>query len=103
MVVVRTGHVGGTRGSGIVCSTADELWMSVVCEMRGVGGVCKICMYLARVGVGEGVSGCEYWVWGFTNPVGIGGVFDVCLCCGGVGGVGVEWVERVWRGDVMFV
>ena len=27
---------------------------------------------------------------GFTNPVGTGGVFDVCLClgCGGVGRVG---------------
>ena len=26
---------------------------------------------------------------GFTNPVGTGGVLDVCLCigCGGVGGV----------------
>ena len=26
---------------------------------------------------------------GFTNPVGAGGVLDVCLCfgCGGVGGV----------------
>ena len=29
-------------------------------------------------------------VLGFTNPVGTGGVLDVCLClsCGGVGGVG---------------
>ena len=27
------GHVGGTRGSGIVSSAADMLWMSVV---RGV-------------------------------------------------------------------
>ena len=27
---------------------------------------------------------------GFTNPVGTGGVLDMCLCfgCGGVGGVG---------------
>ena len=27
---------------------------------------------------------------GFTNPVGTGGLFDVCLClgCAGVGGVG---------------
>ena len=31
--------------------------------------------------------------FGFTNPVGTGGVLDVCLCfgCGGVGGVGGEW------------
>ena len=32
---------------------------------------------------------------GFTNPVGTGGVLDVGLCCGGVGGVGGEW------GDLM--
>ena len=25
---------------------------------------------------------------GFINPVGTGGVWDVCLCCGGVGGLG---------------
>ena len=31
---------------------------------------------------------------GFTNPLGTGGVLDMCLCfgCGGVGGVGGEWV-----------
>ena len=30
---------------------------------------------------------------GFTNPVGTGGVLDMCLCfgCGGVGGVGGKW------------
>ena len=30
---------------------------------------------------------------GFTNPVGTGGVLDMCLCfgCGSVGGVGGEW------------
>ena len=31
MVVVSAGHVGGTRGSDIVSSAADGLWMSVVC------------------------------------------------------------------------
>ena len=36
--MVSAGHVGGTRGSGIVSSAADVLWMSVVREMRGVGG-----------------------------------------------------------------
>ena len=48
MVVVSAGHVGGTRGSGIVSSAADVLWMFVVSGMRGVGGV---------------VSGGEDWVW----------------------------------------
>ena len=47
------GHVGGTRCSGIVSSTADVLWMSVVRGMRRVGGVCEMCMGLARGGVGR--------------------------------------------------
>ena len=36
----------------------------------------------------------------FTNPVGTGGVLDVCLCfvCGGVGGVGGEWVKGLDQG-----
>ena len=52
MVVVSAGHVGGTRGSGIVSSAADVLWM------KGVGEICEMCMCLARGGVGgEGVSG----------------------------------------------
>ena len=29
---------------------------------------------------------------GFTNPVGTGGVLDVCLSCGGVDGVGRKWL-----------
>ena len=43
-----------------------------------------------------GWRGCE-WMreldLGFSNPVGTGGVLDMCLCfgCGGVGGVGGEW------------
>ena len=28
--MVSVGHVGGTRGSGMVSSAADVLWMSVV-------------------------------------------------------------------------
>ena len=56
--MVSVGHVGGTRGSGIVSSAADVLWMSVVRGMTGVGGVFVMCMCLARGGVGgEGVSG----------------------------------------------
>ena len=48
-----------------------------------------MCMCLARGGVGG--EGGE-WMRGLgldvTNPVGTGGVLDVCLCfgCGGVGG-----------------
>ena len=60
MVVVSAGHVGGTRGSGSVSSAADVLGMSVVRGMRGIGGVCEMCMCLARGGVGReggGVSG----------------------------------------------
>ena len=50
MVAVSAGHecMGGTRGSGIVSSAADVLGMRVVREMRGVGGVCEVCMCLAR-------------------------------------------------------
>ena len=40
MVVGSAGHVGGTRGSGIVSSAAYVLWM------RGVGGVGEICKYM---------------------------------------------------------
>ena len=54
---VSAGHVGGTRGSGIVSSTANVLVMSVVCGTRAVGGVCGMCMYLALSGMGgDGVS-----------------------------------------------
>ena len=49
--------MSGTRGSGVLSSTGDVL-------VRGVGGVCDMCMCLARGGVGgEGVSGGENWVW----------------------------------------
>ena len=50
--MVTAGHVGGTRGSGIVSSAADVLWM------RGIGEVCEMCICLARGGMGvEGVRG----------------------------------------------
>ena len=35
---------------------------------------------------------------GFTNPVGTGGVFDMCFGCGGVGGVGGDWVAGLDQG-----
>ena len=56
MVVVSAGHVGGTRGSGIVSSAVDVLWMSVVRGMRGVDEVCEMCIYLVRGDVGGEVN-----------------------------------------------
>ena len=80
--------MSGTRGSGVLSSTGDVF-------VIGVGGVCDMCMCLARGGVGG--EGCE-WMrelgLGFTNPVETGGVLDMCLCfgCGGVGwGRGGGW------------
>ena len=101
--MVSAGHVCGTHGSGIVYREVDMLWMSVV---RGVGGVCEMCMCLAWGSVGE--EGGE-WMrglgLGFTNPVGTGEVLDVCLYfgCGGVGGQWVGGWTRVWRGGVVCV
>ena len=43
--------MSGTRGSGVLSSTGDVL-------VRGVGGVCDMCMCLARGGwVERGLSG----------------------------------------------
>ena len=48
-------YLGGTRGSGVLYNAGDVLEMSVV---RGVGGVCDMCICLARGRVGGvGVSG----------------------------------------------
>ena len=54
--MVSAGHVGRTRGSGIVSCAADALWMSVV---RGMIGVVRcVCVWLGEAWVGgEGVSG----------------------------------------------
>ena len=41
--------MSGTCGSGVLPRTGDVPEMSVV---RGVGGVCDMCMCLARGGVG---------------------------------------------------
>ena len=93
--MVNAGHVGGTRGSRIVSSAGDVLWMSVVRGMTGLGGVCEMWMCLARGGVGgEGGEWMRGLGLGFTTVVGTGGVLDVSLCfgCGGVGGVGGECV-----------
>ena len=77
--------MSGTRGSGVLSSTGDVL-------LRGVGGVCDMCMCLAWGGVGG------EWMrelgLGFTNPVGTGGVLDMCLCfgCDDVPSSGSEWL-----------
>ena len=68
-------------------------------------------MCFARGGVGgEGSEWIRGLSLGFTNPVGTGGVLDVCLWfgCGGVGGVCEEWVldldqDLEWWGGVMSV
>ena len=79
--------VSGTRGSGVLSCTGDVL-------VRGVGGVCGMC--LARGGVGvEGGEWMRELGLGFTNPLGTGGVLDMCFGCGGVGGG--EWVGGLDR------
>ena len=49
-VVAVIACMGGSRGSGVLHSTCDVLEMSMV---RGGGGVCDMCMCLARSGVRE--------------------------------------------------
>ena len=34
---------------------------------------------------------------GFTNPLGTGGVLDMCFGCGGVGGEWVGGLDRGWE------
>ena len=55
VVVVNAGHVSGTCGSGIVSNAADVLGICGVPMMRGVGGVCEMCMCLclSQGSVGE--------------------------------------------------
>ena len=89
--------MSGTRGSGVLSSTGDVL-------VRGVGGVCDMCMCLAQSGVGG-----ERGEWmrelglGFTNPVGTGGsvghvsVFWLRWCRWGVGR-GLDQGRERWGG-----
>ena len=73
-VVAVSAYMGGTRGSGVLASACDVLEMSVV---RGVGGVCDMCMCLARGGVGD-VGGEWATGLGFTNSGGTWGKWDMC-------------------------
>ena len=66
--MVSAGHVGGTRGSVIVSSAADMLWISVVRGMRGVGRLCELCMCLAW-GVVDG-EGAEWIGFGLYQSCG---------------------------------
>ena len=69
--------MSGTRGSGVMSNTGDVLEMSVV---RGVGGVCDMCMCWLGGGVGgEGGEWMRELGLGFTI-CGDRGVLDVCLC-----------------------
>ena len=84
VVVVSTGNVDGTRGSFIVCSAADVIGMSVVRRMRGVGGVCEMCMCLALggvcVAVGERIGFGLYQPCGNRRSVGRVYVFGLRWC-----------------------
>ena len=84
-MVAVSAYMCGTRGSGVLSSARGVLEMNV---MRGVGGVCGMCMCLARGWV-EGVGGelVRGLGLGFTNPGGTWGKWDMCLCFG-YGGVG---------------
>ena len=68
--------------------------MSVVRGMRGVGGVCEMCMCLARGGVGG--EWMRRWVWALPILWEQGRCWT-CLCfgCRGEGG---EWVVGLDQG-----
>ena len=72
-------HVGVTRGSGIVSSAADMLWM------RGVGEVC-VCAWLGTAWVEKEVSGLEDWLWALPILSAHGECWT-CVCV---------WVAVVW-------
>ena len=74
VVMVSSGHMGNIRGSGIVSSAADVLWMCVVRGMRGVGRVsemCRIVFYQSCGDIGSvkcmsvfGLQWCGWCRWG---------------------------------------
>ena len=58
--MVNAGHVVGTRGSGIVSSVTEVLWLSLVRVMRGVSGVCAQYFFIASCGSMPRDNGCMY-------------------------------------------
>ena len=60
-----------------------------------------VCVWLGAVLVERRGEWMRELCLGFTNPVETGGVLDMCLCfgCGGVGGVGEEWVGGLGPGS----
>ena len=82
MLVWECGAVSaGCDCMGVACGSFgyDVPEMRVVRRVRVLGGVCLICMCLARGVVCKCVRGLGL---GFTNPVGTGGLWDMCLCPG---------------------
>ena len=73
--------MSGTRGSGVLSSTGDVL-------VRGVGGVCDMCMCLARGSVGGEV-------WWVDESIGFG-LYQSSEDRGSVGHVSVFWLR--WCG-----
>ena len=73
--------IGGTRGSGVLSCAGNVFKMSVVI---GVGGVCDMCMCLARGGVGSVGEriGCGFYQSWMNR-----GKEGYVSGCGGVGAV----------------
>ena len=46
-------YMDGIHGSGIMSTAADMLGMSVSCSMKGVGGVCEMCLDLGSEWIRE--------------------------------------------------
>ena len=93
---MNTGHVGGTRGSGIVFSTANLQWISVVRGMRGVGELWEMCVFW---------FGAAWVERGCVDEIRFG-LYQSCENRGSVGCVSVfglrwfrgEWVEGFEQG-----
>ena len=105
-VVAVSVFMGGTHGSGVLSSAGDVLEMSVV---RGVSGVCDMCMCLALGEAGWevlGVSGLQDWVWALPileehRENGISVCVLVAVVWVVLGESGWAALARVWEGGVV--